>query len=96
MLKPAAPYVLNDDEFKVFANTIENLKTPSGHSSIFGKTHSFQEVRQLKVPRLSRLHATTTAPRSSGFITARATNGSHEDVQSVQKDLYKSLQPSRV
>jgi hypothetical protein len=33
MLKPAAPYVLNDDEFKVFANTIENLKTPSGHSS---------------------------------------------------------------
>jgi hypothetical protein len=37
MLKLAAPYVLNDDEFKVFANTIENLKTPSGHSSNLGK-----------------------------------------------------------
>jgi hypothetical protein len=37
MLKPAAPYVLNDDEFKVFVNTIENLKTPSGHSSNLGK-----------------------------------------------------------
>jgi hypothetical protein len=37
MLKPIAPYVLNDDEFKVFANTIENLKTPSGHSSNLGK-----------------------------------------------------------
>jgi hypothetical protein len=33
MLKPAAPYVLNDDEFRVFASTIENLKTPIGHSS---------------------------------------------------------------
>jgi hypothetical protein len=37
MLKSTAPYVLNDDEFKVFANTIENLKTPSGHSSNSGK-----------------------------------------------------------
>jgi hypothetical protein len=37
MLKPTAPYVLNDDEFKVFANTIRNLKTPSKHSSNLGK-----------------------------------------------------------
>jgi hypothetical protein len=37
MLKPAAPYVLNDNEFKVFATTIEKLKTPSGHSSNLGK-----------------------------------------------------------
>jgi hypothetical protein len=37
MLKPAAPYVLNDDEFKVFVNTIKNLKTPSRHSSNLGK-----------------------------------------------------------
>jgi hypothetical protein len=25
MLKPAAPYVLNDDEFRVFASTIKNI-----------------------------------------------------------------------
>jgi hypothetical protein len=37
MLKPTVPYVLNDDEFKVFVNIIENLKTPSGHSSNLGK-----------------------------------------------------------
>jgi hypothetical protein len=37
MLKPAAPYVLNDKEFKVFATTIESVKTPSGHSSNLGK-----------------------------------------------------------
>jgi hypothetical protein len=33
MLKPATPYVLNDDKFRVFASTIENLKTPTGHST---------------------------------------------------------------
>jgi hypothetical protein len=37
MLKPAAPYVLNDDEFKIFASTIENLRTPTGHSSNLGR-----------------------------------------------------------
>jgi hypothetical protein len=37
MLKPAAPYVLNDDEFRVFASTMENLKTPTRHSSNLGK-----------------------------------------------------------
>ena len=26
MLKPAIPYVLNDDKFRVFVSTIENLK----------------------------------------------------------------------
>jgi hypothetical protein len=30
MLKPAAPYVLTNEEFEVFANTIESLKPPSG------------------------------------------------------------------
>jgi hypothetical protein len=94
MLKPATPYVLNDDKFKVFANTIENLKTSKRAFIKFGKTHSFQEVQRLKVPRLSHLHAAATAPRSLGFVTARATDGNHEDVQSVQKDMYKSLQPS--
>jgi hypothetical protein len=33
MLKLAAPYVLNEDNFKVFANTVESLKTPIGHFS---------------------------------------------------------------
>jgi hypothetical protein len=37
MLKPATPYVLNDDEFRVFASTMENLKTPTGNSSNLGK-----------------------------------------------------------
>jgi hypothetical protein len=37
MLKPATTYVLNLDEFRVFASTIENLKTPIGHSSNLGK-----------------------------------------------------------
>jgi hypothetical protein len=48
MLKPAIPYVLNDDEFKVFANTIENLKTPSGHSSNLGKHIHFKKFGDLK------------------------------------------------
>jgi hypothetical protein len=38
MLKPAAPYVLTDEEFKLFADTIEHLKIPSGHSSIWKNT----------------------------------------------------------
>jgi hypothetical protein len=33
MLKPAALYVLTDEEFRIFTNTIESLKTPTGHSS---------------------------------------------------------------
>jgi hypothetical protein len=37
MLKPAAPYVLSNAEFEVFANTIETLKIPTGYSSAFGK-----------------------------------------------------------
>lgn len=37
MLKPAAPYVLSDEEFRIFATTIENVKTPTGHSSDLGK-----------------------------------------------------------
>jgi hypothetical protein len=37
LLKPAAPYVLMDAEFEVFANTIESLKTPTRYSSAFGK-----------------------------------------------------------
>jgi hypothetical protein len=36
MLKPAASYVLNDDEFKIFASTIENLRTSTGHLSNLG------------------------------------------------------------
>jgi hypothetical protein len=37
MLKPAAPYVLFDREFKVFASTLESVKMPSGYASSFGK-----------------------------------------------------------
>jgi hypothetical protein len=33
MLKLAVPYVLTDEEFRIFANTIESLKTLTGHSS---------------------------------------------------------------
>jgi hypothetical protein len=36
-LKPAAPYVLTDGDFHVFARTLELLKTPSGYSSNVGK-----------------------------------------------------------
>jgi hypothetical protein len=46
-LKPAAPYVLTDEEFKLFSDTIEHLKTPSGHSSILGK-----HIRSKKFGRL--------------------------------------------
>jgi hypothetical protein len=31
MFKPAASYVLSDDEFKQFVNCIESLKTPTGY-----------------------------------------------------------------
>jgi hypothetical protein len=48
MLKPSAPYVLNDDKFKVFANTIENLKTPSGHSSNLGENIRSKKFGGLK------------------------------------------------
>jgi hypothetical protein len=94
MLKPAAPYVLNDDEFKVFANTIENLKTSTGHSSNLGKhirSKKFGSLKSHNYHVFMQDDAATTTPRSSGFVIARATDGSHEDVQSVQKDLYKSL-----
>jgi hypothetical protein len=36
-LKPAADYVLSDAEFQQFCDCIESLKTPTGHSSAFGK-----------------------------------------------------------
>jgi hypothetical protein len=37
MLKPAAPYVLSDADFAVFARTLESLKMPSGYASNLGK-----------------------------------------------------------
>jgi hypothetical protein len=37
MYKPAAPYVLSDEDFNEFAQTLEALRTPSGYSSAFGK-----------------------------------------------------------
>jgi hypothetical protein len=37
MLKPAAPYVLIDGDFHVFARTLELLKILSGYSSNVGK-----------------------------------------------------------
>jgi hypothetical protein len=37
MLKPAAPYVLSDEEFTLFVDCIESLKMPTGHSFGFGK-----------------------------------------------------------
>jgi hypothetical protein len=37
LVKPAAPYVLSEKEFEVFASTIERLKTPSGYSGELGK-----------------------------------------------------------
>jgi hypothetical protein len=48
MLKLAAPYVLNDDKFKIFTNTIENLKTPSGHSSNLEKHIRSKKFGSLK------------------------------------------------
>jgi hypothetical protein len=37
MLKPAAPYVLSDREFEVFASILESVRMPSGYASSFGK-----------------------------------------------------------
>jgi hypothetical protein len=37
MFKPAAPYIVSDDEFQKFAKCIESLKTPTGYASAFGK-----------------------------------------------------------
>jgi hypothetical protein len=37
MLKPTANYVLSEAEFLQFCDCIESLKTPTGHSSAFGK-----------------------------------------------------------
>jgi hypothetical protein len=43
MYKPAAPYVLSDEDFNEFARTLEALHTPLGYSSAFGK-----EIRKKK------------------------------------------------
>jgi hypothetical protein len=43
-------------------------------------THPLEEVWRLKVPRLSRLHATATAAWSLGIVKARAQDGHHEDM----------------
>jgi hypothetical protein len=48
MLKPVAPYVLSDEEFRIFANTIESLKTPTGHSSNLGKNIRSKKFGRLK------------------------------------------------
>jgi hypothetical protein len=37
LMKPAAPYVLSDAEFDVFASTIESLRTPSRYASVLRK-----------------------------------------------------------
>jgi hypothetical protein len=61
MLKPAAPYVLNDEEFKVLVTTIESVKTSSGYSSNlrkhirskkFGglKSHDYHVLMQQLLP----------------------------------------------
>jgi hypothetical protein len=61
MLKPAAEYVLSNEEFEVFASTIESLKTPSGYVSnlspyirkkFFGglKSHDYHVLMQQILP----------------------------------------------
>jgi hypothetical protein len=37
MLKPVVDYVLSEAEFQQFFDCIESLKTPTSHSSAFGK-----------------------------------------------------------
>jgi hypothetical protein len=48
MLKPTAPYVLTNNEFKLFANTVESLKTSIGHSSSLGKHIRSKKFSALK------------------------------------------------
>jgi hypothetical protein len=48
LVKPAAPYVLSEKEFEVFASTIERLKTPSGYSAELGKHIRKRNFRGLK------------------------------------------------
>jgi hypothetical protein len=48
MLKPAAPYVLSDREFEVFASTLESVKMPSGYASNFGKLIRSKKYGALK------------------------------------------------
>jgi hypothetical protein len=48
MLKPAAPYVLSEEEFNSFCNCLESLKTPTGHSSVFGKQIRKKKLGGLK------------------------------------------------
>ena len=61
MLKPTAQYVLANEEFEVFASTIESLKTPSGYISnispyirkkTFGglKSHDYHVLMQQILP----------------------------------------------
>jgi hypothetical protein len=48
MLKPVASYVLSDREFKVFAQTLESLKMPSGYASNVGKHIQSKKYGALK------------------------------------------------
>jgi hypothetical protein len=48
MLKPAASYVLSEDKFTTFANCIESLKTPTGHSLALGKHIRKKKLGALK------------------------------------------------
>ena len=61
MLKPVAPYVLTNDEFDVFANTISSLKPPTGlvsnmaqyiRKKSFGglKSHDYHVLMQQLMP----------------------------------------------
>jgi hypothetical protein len=48
MLKLAMPYMLSEEDFNLFCNCIESLRTPTGHSSAFRKHIQKKKLGGLK------------------------------------------------
>jgi hypothetical protein len=97
MLKPTTPYVLFNEEFKVFARALEMLKMPLGYASNFGKhiwnkkfgafkSHDYHVLMYVAHPTI-------------GFIGVAKTvgeDGNDAGVQSISKNMHKSVQSIQV
>lgn len=91
MLKPAAPYVLFEEEFNSFAKCIESFKTPTGHllslekhirkKKLGGrKSHDYHVLMQQVLPLVLQ-----------GFDETGTQDGHHENVQGFLPIMHHSL-----
>jgi hypothetical protein len=107
MLKPAAPYVLTNDEFDAFANTIESLKPPTGlvsnmaqyiRKKKFGglKSHDYHVLMQQVMPLalrglLQRGPRTAVMRISRVFRKICSSVWNPSDIGALQADVARSM-----